>query len=81
MPLTFITDVRPGEPEILPRVANETLRITDLDGVEIIQIHPVSGPWTHDKLVQVGESLVILDVLKNGANAYLGDTWIGSTEV
>lgn len=81
MVLTFITNVLPGETDILLRVASETLRITDLDGVEIIQIHPITGPWTHEKLMQVSESLAILDALKNGANAYLGDTWVGSTEV
>lgn len=79
--LTFFTKEHTGKSDVLLGVANETLSITDLAGVEIIRIHPVSGPWTHEKLRQISESLEILDVLKNGANAYLGNALVGSTEI
>ncbi|WP_447828727.1 hypothetical protein [Aeromonas hydrophila] len=78
--MIFITDVLPGESEILlPSVIFNKLQIVDLfdrKGVLFEYAHPVDG-WTHEKLCALDIPLERLQ----GADAYLGDTWVGSTEV
>lgn len=75
----FITDVRTGETEIPAAIFTEQLRIVDLYGKEIYtHAAPIKG-WTHMKLVSL--ALAICDKTEGGADALLGDTWVGSTEV
>lgn len=77
--ITFITDERSGELDILTAVSREALRVTQLDGQLIETIPaPVKG-WTHAALVMTAEQLVIKT--GDGAEAYLGPAWVGSTEV
>ena len=78
--MIFITDVLPGESEILlPSVIFNKLQIVDLfDRKDVLfeYAHPV------DKKKK--KKLCALDIpleRLQGADAYLGDTWVGSTEV
>ena len=74
-----MTDVRPGEPDILTPVRHERLLVTDEDG-QIVHaaLAPAEG-WTHETLAAATKSPTIADAA--AADAYLGGTWIGSTEV
>lgn len=78
---TFVTDRRPGENDILAGINSLPLLIVSLDGGFIERIDaPVSG-WTHELLVHAGEELAKREVLAEGADAFLGEHWVGSTEV
>ncbi|MEW6343126.1 MAG: hypothetical protein AB1704_20890 [Pseudomonadota bacterium] len=47
----------------------------------IFRVSP-SRPWTHDSIVQtLNHADVVRAVHGDVANAYLGDHWIGSTEI
>lgn len=72
----FATEVWPGEECIIKGYENEPLIIRDLDGHVLTTINP-TGPWTHDKLASLDLSHVNL---LYGADAFLGDQWVGSTE-
>ena len=75
----LVTDVRPGEPDILTPVRRERLLVTDEDG-QVVHSGPAPpGGWTHDTLAAATKSPSIGDAAP--ADAYLGGTWIGSTEV
>ncbi|HCA3195763.1 TPA: hypothetical protein MN540_005071 [Klebsiella pneumoniae] len=74
--ITFITDQRPGEPDILTPVKHGRLVIRDLAGDEIFARNAPETGWTHELLVEVQPSCC-----EGGANAYLNNSWIGSTEV
>ncbi len=85
--LKFITDRqtrRDGtlEPCLLTGRRLAPLVIRTLEGEKIAEVLPV-GPWTHDKLTELGPGLeaMFADQLKHGADAYLGGEWVGSTEV
>lgn len=79
--IKFITDQQAEEPDILSPLRNENLIITDLEKKELSRISPVNGPWTHEKLEQVAQELYDNRITRHGADAYLGDQWVGSTEV
>ena len=74
----FVTDRRPGESDILPGVAHHPLSVTRLDGALIATIEPPAGGWTHELLEQEAERL--REDTRVGADAWLGTTWVGSTE-
>ncbi|UGS48600.1 hypothetical protein JMT66_23265 (plasmid) [Kosakonia cowanii] len=74
--ITYITDQRPGEPDLIAGSEHATLEIRSLEG-ELLQ--SVAAPrmgWTHASL-----SAVQPQEAEEGADAYLGGSWIGSTEV
>ena len=74
--LTYITDIIAGETDILTPLKHYPLMIHSLDGVKLhMQPAPEHG-WTHDTLTAVQPEGV-----KFGADAYLNEHWIGSTEV
>ncbi|PXW47909.1 hypothetical protein DFO55_1451 [Grimontella sp. AG753] len=74
--LTYITDRKAGEPDILTPLKHYPLVIRSLDGEKLhMQAAPVQG-WTHDTLTAVQPQRV-----NEGAEAYLNEHWIGSTEV
>ncbi len=78
----FITDRRPNEPLHPPSIFREPLYITRLqcDGGALIATEQApEGGWTHQRLLDAGERLSHLT--RDGADAYLGTTWVGSTEV
>lgn len=78
--MKFITDILPGEPDLLTTsVIFNPLQIVDLfDKTDVLFEYPppVAG-WTHEEL---GALNIPLERLQ-GADAYLGETWVGSTEV
>lgn len=83
MSITMITDIQPGEPDILQQVRLEDLLIKDLEGKYICTIKaPGGNGWTHELLCAASDDLHNgpLD-LSMGADAYLGSVWVGSTEV
>lgn len=81
MPISFVTDVKEGETDILSGYENKVLSIIDLDGKPIIDVTPASGPWNHARLCEIGVKLELLGLTQEGAEAYLEDQWVGSTEV
>ncbi|HAS8195750.1 TPA: hypothetical protein I7682_17870 [Vibrio vulnificus] len=68
----------PGEPDLLKGNETAKLIITNLDG-QVIGCFTPSGLWTHDELesFEFGK----LDPENLGWDAYLGERWIGSSEV
>lgn len=85
--LTFITDRqtrRDGslEPCLLADRREAPLLIRTLEGEKIAEILP-SAPWTHERLTELAPYLMAMyaDQLKQGADAYIGGLWVGSTEV
>lgn len=78
--MIFITDVLLGGSVILiPSVIFNQLQIVDLfDRTDVLfEYAPPAEGWTHEKLCALDIPLERLQ----GADAYLGDTWVGSTEV
>jgi hypothetical protein len=74
--LTYITDVREGEHDLLTLNHHQILVIKNLDGMVLhTQVAPRHG-WTHNALVSIQPF-----ACSDGADAYLGANWIGSTEV
>lgn len=77
--ICFVTDVRPGEKDILNPVRLEPLHIFGLNDELIDTIQPPVDGWTHAALLAQAESLA--PRITQGACAYLGSQWVGSTEV
>lgn len=77
--LTFITDVLPGEIDILSVVRHETLTIRSLDDDHIASFDAPPAGWTHARLCELARQTA--DQTTDGADAYLGGTWVGGTEV
>lgn len=77
--ITFITDRRPGEPDILSPYRNAPLRIVCEQEYTLYYLHPPRTGWTHARLERLSRSITIPD--ETIANAYLDDLWIGGTEV
>ena len=75
----FITDCRPGEPDILTPLRHQPLRITTLDGTHITTLQAPAAGWTH-KLLEHHARRLTHDT-RDGADAWLASRWIGSTEV
>ena len=76
--MQFITDVKPGECEILtPSLVHKPLLVVDCwNGAHVLmQFAPPPAGWTHD-------ALCALDIHVNQiADAFLGKEWVGSTEI
>ncbi|WP_018984049.1 hypothetical protein [Salinimonas chungwhensis] len=65
------------EPDLLVGYETLNLIIKDLGGEVVTELPPADGIWTHD-------ALELVDYDKHspfGWDAYLGDQWIGSSEV
>lgn len=73
--IIFITDVRKGEADILQSVASQPLIIRDSNKEVICEIAAPADGWTHEKLCCVEFNTDEI------ADAYLGEQWVGSTEV
>lgn len=65
------------EPDLLLGYEHCSLRILDLDGEEQVCYAAPKQGWTHESL----ESVDYHSVSPNGWDAYLGQQWIGSSEV
>lgn len=74
--IKFIVNTLKGERDILTPIKDEMLTIKDGDGVLIYNHYAPHGGWTYEEL-QNNHSTVFADT----AEAYLGDVWVGSTEV
>ena len=68
-----------GESEILSPSRHNPLIVVSLEGELIKQVPAPARGWTHTALVQQAERLT--SATKSGANAYLGTSWVGSTEI
>lgn len=85
--ITFITDTRPGEPELLDAVNKHWgLRLAMDIGEQYF--FPPPGGWTHETLVQAGDVVppgeradAYLFALYYDADGVIRVIWIGSTEV
>jgi hypothetical protein len=77
--ITFVSDVRPGETAFASAIFHEALHIADLDGHTIAIVQAPLNGWTHQKLVAIAEEMHVRTL--EGADAKLGDIWVGSTEV
>jgi hypothetical protein len=79
MPLTFITDIHGNEPDLLATSKNLPLEIRELCGAVIATVQPPAAGWTHESLISVSAGYD--EAVSKGADAYLGETWVASTEV
>lgn len=78
--ITFITDCRgESEGEVLPGVAARPLVIKSLQGKHLLAFPAPAGGWTHHRLCDLGQRIETLTA--DGADAYVGGEWVGSTEV
>lgn len=77
--ICFITDTKNGECDVLEGLKTEVLIIRSLEGELCIEIKPPGLGWSHEQLVEAGAKLN--NVVKGGADAFLGSAWVGSTEV
>lgn len=74
--LTFITDVKNGEPDILKPIKEQELTLYSESGI-ILTVNAPKGGWTHDLLVQLYSHIKFVTEV----NAKVAGVWIGSTEV
>ncbi|WP_127472013.1 hypothetical protein [Thiomicrorhabdus aquaedulcis] len=79
MSIKIITDTRPGELEILTRVnIYQPLTLVSGEGVRLLNAQSPQEGWTHQAIldrcagIKTGGQVV---------DAFLGKTWVGSTEV
>jgi len=69
-----------GEQDLLLGREYEQFTVKDLNGNRLDDLTvqaPVNG-WTHDGLEAIE---IPLDHYENGCDFYLGDNWVGSTEL
>ena len=74
--LTYVTDVQGDEPDILTARRYDVLIIRTLDGNVLLRKSAPEGGWTHKKLMENQPANT-----EEGADAFLGEHWVGSTEV
>ncbi len=76
--ICYITDILPGETDILTPIKNGTLELTAEDGrtLQRTPAPPVAG-WSHEVLMERYSKVDFLGVV----DAYISDVWVGSTEV
>lgn len=76
--IILVTDRRGEEPCIILGYEYQPLRIVSSDGFVGAVVAPPKSGWNHNQLIARKE----LMVPSEGAyDAFLGDHWIGSTEV
>ena len=78
--ISIITDIQgETEPDILAPVRYENIQARSLAGVLLLERPaPVEG-WSHVLLCDLTHDIEHLT--GEGANAYVGTVWVGSTEV
>lgn len=79
--IKIITDIKPGETDILSAVKHEKLVVTNLDKKTLASYSPPTNGWTTSVLWYVVEHVIPESLVDKGADAYLGEQWVGSTEV
>lgn len=75
----FITDTQGSEPCVIAGFETEPLIFQDLDGEHIATLPCLDGHWTHAKILAL-DLTPFQEKLRQGADAFLGKQWIGSTE-
>lgn len=77
----FITDTRSGESPFLDESSIQPLVFKTLEG-EVAAVIPTDKPWNHERLSAINLDAVLgPDYASHGFDAYVGDAWVGSTEV
>lgn len=80
--ITFVTDIQSErELDILTAVACEDLQIRSPQGELLRAIPAPEDGWTHEKLMAVSHLQETQELTVDGADCYLGGSWVGSTEV
>jgi 5'-deoxynucleotidase len=81
MMITFITQQETTEePDILTSNQSRSLIVTSLEGQQLALFLAPEEGWTHEKLCALNDTFPPQWHVC-GAEAYLGDQWVGSTEV
>ncbi|MCW8336559.1 hypothetical protein [Vibrio paucivorans] len=75
--MTVARSLSPAEPDLITGHTLALLRIVSLEGEEVVQYNAPKGGWTSDVL----ECVDYFSVSPDGWDAYLGEQWIGSSEV
>lgn len=79
--IKFVTDRKRGEPCILEGNDMKPLHVKNMEGDLLLALAPAE-PWTHKDLCELDIKTFIGEkAMQDGADAYLGDVWVGSTEV
>jgi len=76
--IKFVVDQ--ASPAPLEGLDMKPLFVRDLDGNLLFSMTPTQ-PWTIERLDFITSQNLVEDALEEGADAFLGDEWIGSTEV
>ena len=78
--IKFITDIQGNEPDILTPHKHKRLLIMSMEGQYLNSYEPPKTGWTHDTLSKLTE-VFPSEWNTCGADALLGDQFVGSTEV
>lgn len=79
--ITVIIDQKSEhENDLLSSVKSEILIVKNLEGSELFRKES-NTDWTYESINEALSSEDVLHLCKDGADVYLGDQWIGSTEV
>lgn len=81
MTIKLVTDIRGNEPDLLIGNHGLPLEIRSLGSKTVLaRFQAPENGWTHERLMAVAERIDD-DDLADGADCYLGEAWIGGTEV
>lgn len=78
--MSLITDIRPGEPDLIAGHEQDALELRSLDGRTLASV-PAKEAWTHERLMAAIEANRSVVEDAGGSDYYLGDQFVGSTEV
>ncbi|MGR5178869.1 hypothetical protein [Vibrio mediterranei] len=79
--ITFITDIRKDdEPDILTAVKHEALLIVSIEGQLLNRFEAPMLGWSHESLCALSDTFP-KQWSVCGADALLGEQWVGSSEV
>lgn len=79
--IKFITDIRSSnEPDILTPVKHLALLIVSIEGQYLGKYEAPKNGWTHERLCALSETFP-LQWAACGADALLGDQFVGSSEI
>lgn len=79
--IKFITDIQhKDEPDLLSNVSNKRLMIVSIEGQLLATYNAPTIGWTHELLVRLTRYFPS-EWGYCGAEALLGEQWVGSTEI
>ena len=81
--IKIITDVKGREPDILTPIKEQDLVLKNVADQEIFRADPPENGWSTDALIRACDRFchAIRWTPADVIEAYLGNVWIGSTEV